>query len=326
MFRNPYDTTIGMLLGIGFNNLSKEILLFAQTHGDQVRNADNPAGDANKSSMYNGMVYQVQPGLGRLPTFAHPVTIPNEWTSKDDINKNYAYDVYVDVRNFTRLNLAKDVVISSQTDYEFTCLRGWLQAIWCKTENSFNDILTLGPYPLAMFARVMSALLVRRFGLNPDVQMRITIILAYFYLCMFKDVPADEPTMLDERGYLEISRMITQGTYIEASDVIPVVSVIPVMRNVKELVAALKEHGNTIRFEQLNEAILLELVATIWAGSNYREVAQVAIEHPPTWCAMLYTVLDQRGFANCYLAKACKDYSRGDMDENFVKHVRFLFR
>ncbi len=323
MFRNPYDTTVGMLLGIGYDKLSAAVALFESTHPDQVGIADNPEG--GKSDTWNWNAQIIKPGLGVLPSFAHPVTIDRSW-DKTAVNKDWTKQVYVDVRNFTRLNQMKQMVVSSQSDYQFAVVRGQLQFIWVNTDDSFNDIQSLGAYPMAMFARAISALLVRRFGLSPDVQMRINIILAYFYLCMFKGVKADEETLLDEREVLLLSRMITQGTFIEAVDIIPVITPIPIMRNIRDLVAALKQHSNTIRFDNLTEAILLELVATIWAGSNYREVAQVSLEHPPTWVAMLYTILNQRGFANCYLAKICKDFSKGNMDDVFVKNVNFLFR
>lgn len=323
MFRNPYDTTVGMLLGMGFDKLSAAIQLFNKTHNDQVGVAEFP--HSSKDSTSNWCCRIIKPGLGELPTFAHPVMVDESW-DKTQINKDYNWTVYTDVRNFTRLNASKEMVVSSETDYNFAVTRAHLQFVWIKTSDSFNDILSLGAYPMAMYSRVISALLVRRFGLSPDIQMRINVILAYFYLCMFKEVKGDEPTLLDDRGVLELSRMITQGTYIPAVDIIPIITPIPVMRNIKDLVTVLKQHANTIRFDNLNEPILLELIATVWAGSNYREIAQVSLEHPPTWVAMIYTVLNQRGFANSYLAKTCKEFSKGNMDEVFVKNVNFLFR
>lgn len=312
MFRNPYDTTIGMLLGIGYEKLSTAIQLFAQTHGDQVMDAPSVEDEGVFWTVKN-----ITPGLGVLPSFAHPVTI---------IDDNKSVKIYSDVRNFTRLSNTKELVVSSNTDYNFAVIRGKMQYIWVKDDTSYDDVLSLGPYPMAMFSRTLSALLVRRFGLSPDVQMTINIILSYYYLCMFKDIKDSDPVLLDEKEVLMLSRMITQGTYIQATDIIPVISVIPVMKNVKDLVAVLKQHAGTIRFDALNEAIIFELFATVWAGANYREIAQVALEHPPTWVAMLFIVLKNRGFANSYLSRTCKDFSKGGMDDVFIRNMVFLLR
>lgn len=319
MFRNPYDTTVGMLMGLSYQNLVDKILLFAAAHREQI-------GGASMDGISDQWrVKSITPGLGALPPFAHPVCIEDNSGSKEWIRTGWDNDVYIDVRNFTRLSQTKEVVISSEGDYNFTVLRGHLQRRWM-LKDGYLDILTLGSFPTSMFTRCISSLLTRRLALAPDIQMRVTVILAYFYLCMFKEVDKSESVTLTERELLEMSRMITAATFVSATDVIDIIRDIPIMRDLKDLVKVFKDDSNSIRFENFEVATLLELVGTMWAGSNYREIAQVAMEHPPTWVAMVYTAVKQRGFANAYLSRIVKDYSRGTDDESFAKNVLFLFK
>jgi hypothetical protein len=49
--------------------------------------------------------------------------------------------------------------------------------------------------------------------------------------------------------------------------------------NVDALVETIKEHGNSLRYEQFNTAFLYTIINGSWFGSNAKEVLAVSLEH-----------------------------------------------
>lgn len=252
------------------------------------------------------------PGQADIPPFGHPMMLARMPGSE-------AVTVVVDVRNCTRLNRENQMAISNEMDYNLAVLRAHFTQIW-NTEDD-TSLLDLGSYPLTIYARWVSEILTRRFALTPDIQMRITILAAYFYLSMFLDITEDK---LPEKEMLRMGTMIARATYISAEEVLDVIEQLPPVRDVSQFCALLQEHANSARFEGFNPALLYTVAGGSWFGTNAREVICVAIEHPPTWLAILLMATDERGFRNTVIGKLAQQYQKADDVKAFVYNIKNL--
>ena len=250
----------------------------------------------------------LNPTTTDVPPFAHPLVL---------VEDDKTTSVYTDVRNFTRVSREGQVVVSAKLDYDLAVLRTWLQRVWLSY--SPRDLLGLGTFPITVYSRWVTEALTRRMALPPDVQMRTSILTAYFYVCMFHDAALAEN--VDEKDKLRMAQMVSRATNINAAEVISVIEPLPIYKDAAELIAGLIEHGNSMRYQDLNLALLYSVVSGTWFGQNHRELVAVAVEHPVTFMAMVAKAINERGYHNTPIGKIVKMADRGDLAKTYIHNL-----
>lgn len=303
MFKQPYDTTPcrDYLIDRIVASIAKQIVMGGS---GQIQHIQHP-----KDNTPTG-VCELIPGSAEIPPFAHPLLVNN-------LPAGYSPFFVVDVRNFTRLNQMNEKVVSSKLDYDTAVIRGLLQGYWY--ENSPNDLLGLGTYQVTIFARWLSELLTKRLALTPEVQLRVSVISAYFYLCMFQ-----EEKNADESVKLKMASMISKAIYTSADEVIKIIEPLKIHCCAQDYVDELINSSNSARFEKFNLALLYTIVGGSWFGSNARELVAVALEHPPTFITLVAQATNERGFHNTPLGKLAKTYDKGDAAKSFLYNLWHL--
>ena len=268
---------------------------------------------------------RVTPGLADIPPFAHPlIFVPSNGSTPGQELKPQ-YTTYIDVRNFTRIDREGNVVVAADLDYNLAVYRGALQEVW--SGENYLDIQNLGDLPLMVYARWMAEIINRRLALTPDVQVTVTVIAAYFYLNMFLDHLPGQPT--DKLEDKEIDRMavaISRCTYMNAAAVIDIIKELPPMRDVHDFLQALKAFTNSERFAHFDLALLYQIVVGSWFGSSAPEITKVAIEHPPTWVAMVALAAEERGYYNTTIGKIVQTNKNSDVLKSFNFNVKHLLK
>lgn len=271
------------------------------------------------------IAYLITPSLNNIPPFGHPLIIarvnnhPQEISTVDKLeNLVDNQDVFcmVDVRNFTRLNRDESIQVTSNLDYNLAVVRASLSLYALR--NSVMDLAGLGNFPVTIYSRWLTEQLTRRLALSPETQMRATVIIAFYYLSQFT------LNDIDERERLRIATVISRSTFINTEFVLGIIESLPKLTDIYSLCNALKEHSQDIRFEKFNPALLYGIVAGSWFGFNNRELTAVALEHIPTFIAMLYFAVHERGYRNTVISKVAKEYTKGDNEKVFVRGVEQL--
>lgn len=270
-----------------------------------------------KGSSTGVPVYLVTPGMATIPPFAHPLVVE---TGRDKC-------IYVDVRNFTRLDQTKKAVVHAETEYTIARRRGVLQSAWLDKIH-FVNLLNLGAFPIKAYSRWISDIITVRLALTPDIAQRVAIIAAFYYTCLFLP-DAQERHNNGERmagGELnKLAALISRAIQADASLVLDIISQADIPCSVNDLVSLIKELGASQRFETLNTAFLYTIIGGTWWGSNAREVAAVAIEHPPTWLVLLYSGVNERGYKNTFIAKIAQQYQKTDDVKSFNRSLEAIF-
>lgn len=322
MFKTAYDTTACQKHII--QPTINAILQHSAVTGNQFRFAVNPL---TEDTIYS--VKTVLNGPAVIPAFGHPLAIEQKLFSDEfgDQDDKPRYRVFVDVRNFTRISATddydegKEVDIKSKMDYHFAVMRGFFQHVWLRY--GARDLLNIGNYQIKIYSRWLSDILTKRFALPPDVQMTLVIISAYFYQCLFLD---DNITELDESMKLKFATQVASATYISAEDAMRVIDTLPVIRNLDELVNIIQSQSGTVRLEQFNVALLFTATSGSWFGPNNVEVTHVALEHPPTFIAMIISAANEKGYRNTSIGKLVDQYDGDDELKPFLLNAKRLQR
>jgi hypothetical protein len=312
MFQSAYETTPcrDYVVDKISAAIKKQIIL----HPAGFENVTAPVVD----KPINGCRF-LNPRVPEVPPFAHPMVVYYD---------NNEFAVYSDVRNFTRIDREQNVVVSSRLDYDLAVLRTWMQRIWLV--HSPLDLLGLGHYPVMVYARWMTEAITKRLALQPDAQMRVSILMAYFYICMFYEKNSDtahitrgsdDAFVFEQKELFKIATLIARATNVNAEEVLKVIDGVPVCANIQDLCKLLVEQGGSIRFQDFNPSLVYGIVSGSWFGQNHRELVAVAVEHPVTWMAILAKAVNERGFHNTIIGKVAKLADRGDLAKNYVQNI-----
>lgn len=297
MYSNPYQTT-----PCADYNLARieEAIKLAEIEGT-LQSAKSADGN------YILGLTLVTSANREIPPFAHPLYIKNE-------EKGI---LYLDVRGCTRVDREGKLSVSSKTEYDFALLRGKLSRHWLS--GNVVELLALGQLPLTVYARWISENITRRFGLDPLSQMKATIVAGFFFLSMFR-----EEAELTEQEKIKFAGQISRATRIPVETILEHADSLTPMSSVKDLVTNLITVVGNVRLEKLSTGLLYASLGGSWFGGNANETSAVALEHPPTFLAMVFTSLHERGYRNAGLAKVVLNCDKGDLGKSFSYHLLSL--
>lgn len=244
-----------------------------------------------------------------VPVFHHPmaVTIPNLGSTPE---RRFLVG---DARSFMTKDRSNEVYVSNVMEFEFLQARVGLGALWLN--QGPQALRFISPLPQAIFASWVAENITRRFALDMGQQMRLQILAALFYQCQF----AREEDFSDAA----INRMAVPLAKVAKAPVDEAVSLLSQAGHItglEDFVNKARMCLDNPRLESFNVGVLATIISGTWFGFGGKEIACAALEHPPTFMAMIYIALEQRGFKNAALAniverykgpKGGADYSRG---------------
>lgn len=221
-----------------------------------------------------------------LPGFAHPFLVKG--------TKGYDDFIAIDARPYGKIDARQGVWVTAQsTLMEYLEARGALNLYWVtKSPEALRDIAPAG---MACYAEFVGKSLARRFALDRREEHDLSVIVAWFYLCLFNN---DEK--FDDRQVARMVQSITRAMRSEAQMVYEIVDRFEQapIQNLTHLVEMLVKHVHSVRLESLNAGIVTQILGGGWYGTaNAREEMAVAIEHPPTWLTILHQAATNRTFS-----------------------------
>lgn len=317
MFLTAYETTAGKPHVM--TKTANEIRRHRAMGGEQLQLVTGEHSD------YYVAPFLLTPGIATIPPFGHPLLVTADEKDLNNDEISWSWDGYLvaDVRNYMRLDANRKPVINANPDYDLARHRLILQSMWLDKIH-FVDLLNVGVFPMKAFTRWVGDNICFRLNVTPDIQMRIQVILAFFYLCLFMPDSLKRRNADEKFSNIELAKngaLITRATGIPANTVIDIIRPLTIMHSVLDLVETLKEHGQSVRFEKFNVEFLTVIIGGSWYGSNKDELLAVALEHPPTWLAILYSAAEERGYKNTFIGKICNQYSRTEELEQFTRYM-----
>lgn len=244
-----------------------------------------------------------------VPTFMHPIIVKH----------NDEVFTVVDVRSCGRFDSnSYEFKVRNPYEFDFITIYGELSHYWLK--ENIKLLSSISILPISLYSRWISENITKRFGLNPQDQLTISILSAYFYLSQFTN---DEN--IDERDLGRIVGQIVKATYSNAEVVLNVIEHLPYIKSIDDFCNSVKTITGNVRLEDLNVGVLYTILGTSWYGTNAKELVAVAIEFPPAWILLTYASYMDRSYKNTGIAKISIRDKKADID-SFVKSLVTLIR
>lgn len=300
MFKSPYDTTAAVAYDV--KSLERDIEI-ARSEGSLV--AGLVDGAPNVLAIISD---------SDIPVFPHPVTI------KSRID-NVVFTV-ADLRSYRsqiRHISESKLELPSSGPVPFTLMRAHLQQLWNKP--NCPDLFNLSTLPHTVFASWVGDLLSRKFELDGEASVAMTITAAFWYACQFEDTT--EQKEFSERDLVMYSNVIERATRIPSTTTMQYLSRYgKTILTAAHFIEAAKAIVQSIRLQRLNLGSLYTIVGTSWFGSlHVREVAAAALEFPPTYIAMVWASINENTYRRTPIGELVRKLSRNGADREFVKNL-----
>lgn len=296
---SPYETKT--CTGYQMGGITKALAL-ADIEGDLAPMALN-------GKIVPGL-FGIIPENKEIPPFAHPLFY------KDRSGTEL---VVLDSRGYARGRKGETLVPANYADYTFNVVRGAL-TIYAK-RNGLEDMAGLGDLPIAVFSRFLGEKLTRQLMFSPQEQMLITMVSAVWYICHFRDA-TEEP--FSERDLQKIALKVARATRIPAEVVFQHAGALRHMETIDDYLQVLKEVLNSKRANDMDPRLIYALTGGGWYGLNHKETMAVALEHLPTWLAMVYMSLLDRSYRNSGVAKVVLAADRSGAGKTFILNLSRL--
>jgi hypothetical protein len=329
MFISPYSTTPCTGYHTSIIRISNQIETNYKSNDNSV--VDGFKDEHNRDYIaLPGNIAVVTSRAENVQPFGHPVypriiekgesgflRSTNHWKAEDRI--------YIDGRPFTSLDrVTREVKLSNRDEFEISAIRAGL--MWYTLKNSMGDLLSCGNFALTVWTRWLSDLISRKVGLSIQDHLRVSVIVAAYYYCLFDSnlVVGDNVAQFSERDKIKMATGIAKATRIEATQALQILDTLPVMLDADTFTKTLATHGGSIRLDGFNTATLWQSVGGSWFGLNSRELVCVALEHPPTYFAILFKALRSRSYQKTILGQCAENNNKKGEGDAWVKALLSL--
>ena len=243
----------------------------------------------------------------KIPPFSHPVCFEDVYG-----NKQYA----IDARAFTaiRPDGSSKLMIRNQADFNLLVSRAILQKAW--DAEHYNDIRNISSITGSVFTRWISETLAKQYMLQPDVQLKLTLVTAFFFICQF--IPKE---LYDENNLLKHANAVSRITGVELKLCEEVLDGAPHLEDLKAYCDFIVNENYSVRLDKLSPAMVIAWMASSWLGPQSRELIAVSLEHPVTFTTLIYSAISERGFQKTRLGDLLlRSFDKGDNFKQFVKN------
>lgn len=248
----------------------------------------------------------------KIPLFSHPYLFET---------KDYKKLLCTDVRLYIKKKIYDGSLSSllkafnNKTEYQFTRTRSILNLEWI--EGDTDTLRTNLSFSTNMFGRWIADVLSKAFALDARDQLIITIVCSYYYQALFIDQTDhfDDETI---QKWIIHTIKITQTNKEIVGNIFKDLSEV---KGIESLVQGIKTCVDNVRLKDLSVLVLLTLVKNSWYGTNSKEIITVALEHPPTWMAVIYASMSERTYRSSLIYKLSERLGKRGLGDEYIKNV-----
>lgn len=240
-----------------------------------------------------------------IPLFAHPISILSIR------GKNF---ICSDLRPFLKKDPNKTIKdrITDRINFDYALSRNIMNLLWAG--GRAGEFITGFGYAGRVYGAWISQL-IRGLGFNDleAINARITAMAFYYMQCK-------DGLRWDDEEKQNVVDWIYSGTQLEEAHVKSIVAMLKPMLSYDHLIDALKITVGGLRASKISISTLSMGFASTWFGYEKNKVVSVAVEHPPTFAALVYSTLASKAFKGCLLAQVIEKTGRRNDHESFMSH------
>lgn len=200
----------------------------------------------------------------------------------------------------------------ANNDWAFECIR---MALNISTLTGDETIFSrLGDVPAKVFNRWVSGPLITRYQLSIESQQAAYVVAAYYYYAMIIPELGKADAPLRE----EFTSVVSRITGVPPDFVGDCIAQVGDLNNANDLAKALSVNTYQLRTGELKFKDIFLLLANSWFGNNARENVGVALEHMPTFIAMLYMGIADRSYRKTVITQRAEIVARPNELKSFT--------
>lgn len=227
-----------------------------------------------------------------------------------------AYTLLVgDARPFLKRAGERELMVTNAMELEFLTTRLALTAEWLA--NGPLNIYRISATMVKIYSSWIANRLTSVYALDLQEQAHIRIIAAHFFQCLHS-----ERSEIVPENHRATAAVLSRQLNVSTNEVDSVIEHCGVVTDIDDFVVKLKSLLNTPRLTNLNTGTLVTLMSGTWFGVGGAQSAGVAIEHPPTFAAMVYLSFDQRGYRRAGLAEVAKSFKGAQGEVEIVRSIK----
>lgn len=304
IFGDAYQTTVGSVVDTKQIQKSIKEAIIKDGIQDMTLNVNNQ-GDYNLF-----FITGKYDSEDNIPLFTHPIVIKHNnqeylasdlrfYIRKDDVR--YGIPVQDSVRNRTEFNFAKSVAVLTLA---------WLDGEKSNIKNSLSFAGTV-------YANWISETVRKAYALDFKDSIKLTVIAHYFYQSLF----IDESEVAEDMKQKWVVHTI-KATGAKATDIFDIFDGIPPMKNIEDFCKVVSTNLENVRLSSFNLPTLLTLIGNSWYGTNAKDIIRVAVEHPPTWNALVFTALSERTYKNSMIYRVAERLGKRGVADEYMKNYK----
>ena len=239
-------------------------------------------------------VFTVEKGI-EVPPFIHPI----QFAVRDGQKR-----VAVDLRSY--INSQGEVSVVNKAEYNLQINRAILTHVWINYPRKY--FASVQDTTLRLFVKWISTSVARRFNLNMQDIMIMEVCLATYYLYLF-----NEDTTIDELGKLNLINRISKALGFPVSFVTGLLENVDTpIDSVEALTIFIRFKTDSVRLKDMNSGVLYTIISRSWFGHNASEILACALEHIPTFYALVYSAISENLYRKTGFAQAVEVVMKKD--------------
>lgn len=247
-------------------------------------------------------------GVAGVPAFNFPMVMK---LKEGDI-------AFFDARSITAADSGGNVRVRDEAELQARTIQAQLAMDW--HHGYQGRVRDMSPIGLMVYTHWLGEAIAKRFALDAQQQLQVSVLAGVFYLNCFWD-----KTDASKEDVAYLLSAITRSAGYRNADVVDIVETHPIIRDVTEFCEIVKSYTQSVRLEDLNPATLFGVVGGSWFNSNGgRELISVAVEYPPVWLTLLFQAITNRGFKKAGLTQIIDRNMYKKHHEGFVRSMAFL--
>lgn len=257
------------------------------------------------------------PSENKVPNFPHPISIMGIR------GKNF---ICSDLRLVLRENKGGPFTdrIKNKQEFDFIMNRHKFTTLWVAGRTGeFRTSLRFGALA---FSTWLSNALGHLKGLDPYQKLQAQTVL----LCYYADL-TNTPYDIEQNDYrtnqVPWVDGIMRGAFKGVEETIRAIGPKP-MLTLEDCITRIKEVLDTPLLNSVNAGTMIASIKSHWFGQGVepQKIIGVAVEDPPTWCALVYAALTYSGYKNSMIAQTVDRLGKRGENESFIASVQDLFQ
>lgn len=274
----------------------------------------------NTNGVYRGaLVTHGSPAEALIPAFIYPVIVEDPTASaKGDTPLHFLVG---DARYFMAANRNSAERCRIVNQMEFELLRVQLATGMSWLADGPQKLLNMGPVMGQVYCRWLAGTIGKRFELDGTERLKARVVAAYFFQCNFIHNVA-----INGQQKAAMVALACRSAGVPQVEYENLLKDVTVIESAEDFVTVLRQVLDTPRLDNFNIGLLSSVMQGTWFGFNGRELACAAIEHPPTFAALLYMSFYQNSYRNAALAQVSADFKGSKGGADFVRNMNLQLK